>query len=86
MDWNYDMDSCPLDTKVFLLSANDNLLLPQREFVGTLTRKGHSVTRGKCFSGDPEYFYRSKIVAWEKYNAEREEKGCSIARYIQKSV
>nr|DAM43377.1 MAG TPA: hypothetical protein [Caudoviricetes sp.] len=74
MDWNYDMDSCPLDTKVFLLSANDNLLLPQREFVGTLTRKGHSVRRDKCFSGDPEYFYRSKIVAWKKYNAEREEK------------
>nr|DAE80104.1 MAG TPA: hypothetical protein [Caudoviricetes sp.] len=74
MDWNYDMDSCPLDTKVFLLSANDNLLLPQREFVGTLMRKGHSVTRGKCFSGDPEYFYRSKIVAWKKYNTEREGK------------
>lgn len=73
MDWNYDMDSCPLDTKVFLLSANDNLLLPQREFVGTLMRKGHSVRRGKCFSEDPEYFYRSKIVAWKKYNAEREE-------------
>ena len=73
MDWIYDMDSCPLDTKVFLLSANDNLLLPQREFVGTLMCKGHSVTRGKCFSGDPEYFYRSKIVAWKKYNAEREE-------------
>lgn len=73
MDWNYDMDSCPLDTKVFLLSANDNLLLPQREFVGTLMCKGHSVTIGKCFSGDPEYFYRSKIVAWKKYNAEREE-------------
>ena len=73
MDWNYDMDSCPLDTKVFLLSANDNLLLPQREFVSTLMCKGLSVTRGKCFSGDPEYFYRSKIVAWKKYNAEREE-------------
>lgn len=29
--------------------------------------------QGKCFSGDPEYFYRSKIVAWKKYNAEREE-------------
>ena len=74
MDWNYDMDSCPLDTKVFLLSASDNLLLPQREFVGTLTCKGHSVRRGKCFSGCPEYFYRSKIVAWKKYNTEREEK------------
>lgn len=73
MDWNYDMDSCPLDTKVFLLSASDNLLLPQREFVGTLTCKGHSVRRCKCFSGCPEYFYRSKIVAWKKYNVEREE-------------
>lgn len=73
MDWNYDMDSCPLDAKVFLLSANDSLLLPQREFVGTLTRNGYSVRRGECFSGDPEYFYRSKIVAWKKYNAEREE-------------
>ena len=73
MDWNYDMDSCPLDTKVFLLSANDNLLLPQREFVGTLMCKGHSVTRGKCLSGDPEYFYRSKIVACMNFIAEREE-------------
>lgn len=62
MDWNYDMDSCPLDTKVFLLSASDNLLLPQREFVGTLTCKGHSVRRGKCFSGCPEYFTEVKLL------------------------
>ena len=36
-NWNYDMDSCPLDTKVYLLSSNDCFLLPQREYVGTIT-------------------------------------------------
>lgn len=34
--WNYDMDSCPLDTKVYLLSSNDCPLLPQMEYVGTI--------------------------------------------------
>ena len=26
------------------------------------------VTKGRCISGDPYYFYRSKIVAWKKYD------------------
>lgn len=67
MGWNYEIENCPLDTKVCLLSEGGNLLLPQREFVGTLTHNGRFVTRGKCFEGDPDYFYRSKIVAWKEF-------------------
>ena len=43
-DWNYDIDSCPLDTKVRLLSADNCFLLPQMEFVGTLTDNGRFIT------------------------------------------
>lgn len=66
-DWNYDIDSCPLDTKVRLLSADNCFLLPQMEFVGTLTDNGRFITRGKCYEGDPDYFYRSAIVEWKPY-------------------
>ncbi len=66
MEWNYDMESCPLDTKVCLLSGDGNLLLPQQEFVGTITHNGRFRTRGECYSGDPDYFYRSSIVAWKE--------------------
>ena len=66
-DWNYDMESCPLDTKVHLLSSDDCFLLPQREYVGTITHNGRFKTRGECYSGDPDYFYRSEIVAWKPF-------------------
>ena len=66
-DWNYDMESCPLDTKVHLLSSDDCFLLPQREYVGTITHNGRFKTRGECYSGDPDYFYRSSIVAWKPF-------------------
>lgn len=65
--WNYDMESCPLDTNVRLLSAEGHLLLPQSEFVGTLTFNGRFITRGELYKGDPELFYRSAIVAWKEY-------------------
>jgi len=67
MGWNYDMESCPLDRKVFLLSANDFPLLPQMEFVGTITFNGRFKARGECFEGEPDYFYRSEIVAWKEF-------------------
>lgn len=67
MDWDYDMESCPLDTKVRLLSSDDCLLLPQREYIGTITFNGRFKTRGECYGGDPNYFYRSAIVAWKEY-------------------
>lgn len=63
--WNYNMDECPLDTKVCLLSDNDCFLLPQQEFEGTLTFNGKFITRGECYKGDADYFYRSKIIAWK---------------------
>ena len=69
-DWNYDMESCPLDTKVYLLSSDDCLLLPQREYVGTVTDNGRFKTRGECYSGDPDYFCRSAIVAWKPFELE----------------
>lgn len=66
-DWNYDMYSCPLDTKVHLLSADDFLLLPKMEYIGTLTFNGNFITRGELYKGDPDLFYRSAIVAWREY-------------------
>ena len=66
-DWNYDMESCPLDAKVHLLSSDDCFLLPQREYVGTITHNGRFKTRGECYSDDPDYFYRSAIVAWKPF-------------------
>lgn len=43
------------------------LLLPQREYVGTITLSKNKKykTKGECYEGDPDYFYRSKIVAWK---------------------
>lgn len=71
-EWNYDMDSCPLDTKVCLLSSDKGFIfLPQREYVGTLTFNGRFVTRGELYEGDPDLFYRSAIVAWKPYVAEQ---------------
>lgn len=66
--WNYNMDECPLDTPVKLLSANDFPILPQQEYVGTITFNGSFKTRGECYIGDPEYFYRSAIIAWKNLN------------------
>lgn len=67
MDWNYDMENCPLDTKVCLLAANDFPILPQREYVGTITLNGIFKTRGECYKGDKDSFYLSKIIAWKEY-------------------
>lgn len=65
-DWNYNMNECPLDTRVGLLSANDCPILPPMEFIGTITFNGIYKCRGECYKGDPEYFYRSKIIAWKE--------------------
>ncbi|HHU55745.1 MAG TPA: hypothetical protein GXZ48_03525 [Acholeplasmataceae bacterium] len=65
MEWNYNMNECPLDTVVCLLSKDDNILLPEQEFVGTITSNGKFIIRGKCYFGNPDYFYRSAIVAWK---------------------
>ena len=65
--WNYNMDECPIDTCVHLLSDNKDILLPQMDFVGTITmdiNKGYK-TRGMCYWGDPDCFYRSEIIAWK---------------------
>lgn len=64
MNWNYNMDECPLDTKLYLLSKNDFPILPQMEYVGTITDNGLYLTKGECYEGDPDYFYRSEIIAW----------------------
>ena len=67
MEWNYNMDKCPLDKRVKLLSDEGCFLLPQMEFEGTITYgiNGYK-TRGKIFVGDPDYFYRSAIIAWKE--------------------
>lgn len=63
--WNYNMNQCPLNTRVKLLSENDFPILPQMEFEGTIIRNNEYLTRGKCLVGDPDYFYRSKIIAFQ---------------------
>ena len=65
MNWNYNMESCPLNTEVLLLSSDDNIFLPQREYLGTITYNGRFKTRGECIIGDPDYFYRSAMIAWK---------------------
>lgn len=62
--WNYDMEKCPLNKKVFLLSDDDFPVLPQGIYIGTIIDNGKYKTRGECFMGDPDCFYRSKIIAW----------------------
>lgn len=72
--WNYNMDECPLDTCVHLLSDNKDILLPQMDFVGTITmdiNKGYK-TRGMCYWGDPDCFYRSEIIAWKPFSGNEE--------------
>lgn len=63
MKWSYDMNICPLNTKIRLLSSDDCLLLPQREYIGEIVDNGEYRTRGKLYSGDPDCFYRSAIIA-----------------------
>ncbi len=70
MDWNNDMESCPLDEKVCLLSSDTSFLLPQKENIGTITFNGRFKTKGECYKGNPDYFYRSAIVAWKPYKEE----------------
>lgn len=51
--WNYNMDECPLDTCVHLLSDNKDILLPQMDFVGTITmdiNKGYK--QEECVIGE----------------------------------
>lgn len=50
--WNYNMESCPLDTEVRLLSSDGCPLLPQREYVGTVTHNGKSMVNGECHRGE----------------------------------
>ena len=64
-EWNYNMVEAPLNTAIKLLSADDCLLLPQMEYVGTIIDNGRYRTRGECIEGNPDYFYRSAIVAWK---------------------
>lgn len=67
MEWNYNLNEAPIDMPIQLLSRNDSPILPQQEFVGTITY-GHKneLTRGKCLVGNPDYFYRSAMVAWKE--------------------
>lgn len=68
LEWNCNMRECPLNKKVFLLSDADCPILPQSIYVGTIIDNGRFRTRGECFMGDHDYFYRSKIIAWSPFN------------------
>ena len=67
MEWNYNLNEAPIDTPIQLLSRNDSPILPQQEFVGTITY-GHrnELVKGECLVGNPDYFYRSAIIAWKE--------------------
>ena len=61
-NWNYNMEECPLNIKLKLLSDT------QQIFIGTIIYNHDNTfrTRGECYGGDHECFYRSKIVAWKE--------------------
>lgn len=63
-NWNYDINECPLDTKVELLSEYNPPVLPQKIYVGTITERDGIRYRGECLKGNPDWFYRSSIIAW----------------------
>jgi len=63
--WNYNLEEAPLDTPIELLSSNDCFLLPQMKYIGTIISNGRGDrVRGNCIEGDPDYFYRSDLIAW----------------------
>ena len=71
--WRTDIQNCPLNKRIHFLcnySGNGTLL----EFVGTLTLNPYTsqITRGECFEGDPDLFYRSAIVYWAEYRTDEE--------------
>ena len=63
MEWNYDMDACPLETRVKLLSENK-----RNTFEGTITYNGKYRVRGYLFCGDCDAFYKLGIIAWKECN------------------
>lgn len=63
MRWNYNMNECPLDTPICLLSE-DGFLFPQQQFIGILRKKNNQLCKGECIKGNAKYFYISKLVAW----------------------
>ena len=65
-EWNYNMNEVPLGTPLKLLSRNDDFLMPQREYVGTMIHDGIFPTHGECIEGNPDHFYRSIMVAWKR--------------------
>lgn len=73
VEWNYNMEEAPLDTPIALLSGDDFPVLPQMEYIGTVSHNGRYLISGECLKGDPEYFYRSAIIAWKPLVIEMEE-------------
>lgn len=86
MSWNNNIEACPLNTRVCLLSAGNSFLFPQQEFIGTLTFNGKFITRGECYNGNPDYFYRSKIIAWKFENERSDYENKSVRLQLAKKV
>ena len=63
MKWNYNMNSCPIDTRVKLLSENK-----RNTFEGTITYNGKYRVRGYLFCGDCDVFNKLGIIAWKECN------------------
>lgn len=57
--WNPIMLNCPSHIIVSLLDEYSN------EYIGTVYRDSNKMYRGECYKGDPDMFYRMKIVAWK---------------------
>lgn len=70
--WNYDLDSCPLNTEVYLLLRNATYVCEESIYTGIITKEpyGDSKIKWDCrkyFSGNPNNFYQDAIVAWRPY-------------------
>lgn len=60
METNFE--KCTLDKIVILTDEYENM------YLGTITMARGKLVRGECVHGDPELFYRNKIIGWELYN------------------
>lgn len=70
--WNYDINSCPLNTEVYLLLRNATYVCEESIYTGIITKEpyGDSKIKWDCrkyFSGNPNNFYQDAIVAWKPY-------------------
>ena len=50
--------NAPIDIPIYIIDNQHRL------YIGTITKINGLLYRGKCFSGDPEWFYRNAFISW----------------------